>query len=268
MTVSLTNCYAHDNTDYQTLIQPYAQAWKNSCIDYLSTQETLTIADMLLLSYQVVQASVSISQARLTLQQESLNIVTLSINDTFDARMQAQNNDLTAIKQAIETIEHAQDQMKAACNSLKGFGPIIINIDPSVVQIFISHLKDVILQWAQKQERLIDNLEQLQQEVIDTTDLFVNLRTIFTTISSMQLVDHHQLLQGTNSLTDIYKQTEKIISDLTEIRQESLARFNTLLSIYFKTHYQILYSQFQDCITSCPSDEQRLLHPDQVFITQ
>jgi hypothetical protein len=109
---------AQDMVDYHTIIQPRMVIWQDECIAQLSTQEIITIADMLLLSYQVVQASVAMTQARLIIQAELLNIVTLSINDTFDARMQAQNNDLTTIKNAVATIEESQEKIKFACNAL------------------------------------------------------------------------------------------------------------------------------------------------------
>lgn len=231
--------------DYNMIIQPSVMAWHEACIDKLSTQEIIIIADMLLLSYQVVQASVIMSQARLTIQSELLNIVTLSINDTFAARMQAQNNDLTNIKVAITEIEQAQEKIKHACNAIKGFGPIIIKIDPTVIQIFIANFKDVILNWAKYQQATIDQFQEIQEEFNCTSDLFTQVKNMFQTIINTHPTDHSQLLHGTNSLTNMYNTIESMLAHLTLIRKTSLVEFNTILTLYFKSHYQVLYDHLQ-----------------------
>jgi hypothetical protein len=236
---------AEESVDYTDVIQPCVAAWHNECIDKLSPQEIMIIADMLLLSYQVVQASIIMSQARLMIQSELLQIVTLSINDTFDVRIQAQNNDLTAIKQAVSDIEQAQETMKSACNSLKGFAPLIIKIDPTVIQKFIASFKEVILHWVKSQHETIGELEQFQQELGKTTDLLDQVNAIFQTIIATNPIDHSQLLEGTNSLTNMYNAIENTLGNLTKIRQKSLTNFSTIVSLYFKGHYQILYNHLQ-----------------------
>ncbi len=263
-------CIAQEIQDYDAIIQPYSVIWQDECIMQLSTQEIATIADMLLLSYQVVQASVVMTQARLVIQKELLDIVTLSINDTFDASMQAQNNDLTTIKNAIITIEESQEKIKFACNALKHFGPLVINIDPIAVQSFISNLKDVILQWAKTQQEQVAELEILKEEFITTTNLFGDFKIIFDTIVEADPAKHNQLLQGSNSLTNMYKKTENFIGYFTVIRQKSLADFNRLLTLYFKNHYQILYNRLQKFDATefklITMPDQKAPHPEQLFI--
>ena len=239
-------CIAQQAIDYHNIIQPSVTTWHNECIDKLSTQEVMIIADMLLLSYQVVQASVIMSQARLVIQTELLNIVTLSINDTFDARMQAENNDLSKIKQAVTEIEYAQEKMKFACNKLKGFAPILIKIDPTVIQIFIANFKEVILNWAKNQHETMDEFEHVQEEFSSTANLFAQVKTIFQTIITKNPIEHSQLLHGTNSLTNMYNTIENMLAHLTDIRQKSLTHFNAILTLYFKSHYQILYNHLQN----------------------
>jgi len=260
---------SQDIVTYQTIIEPYVTSWKNECIGQLTTQEILTLSDVILLSYQVIQASVTMSQARLVIQAELFNISTLSINDTFDARIHAQNNDFKKIKCAITEIEDAQEKIKSACNTLKQFGPSLINMNPSTIQLFISNLKDVILHWAKTQQGIIDNFEQIKQEFISTPHLFTNINTIFETIVSSDQVEHSQLLHGANSLTFMYKKIENMLANLTLIRQESTANFGTLLTLFFKYHYQILY----DCLQNNEKDfyiiatqDHTLPYPDQIFI--
>lgn len=263
-------CIAQDMVDNHMIIQPYITVWQDEYIPKLSTQEIIIIADVLLLTYEIVQASVIMAQARLTMQTEILNIVTLSIHDTFDARMQAQNNDLTNIKNAIATIEESQIKIKSACNALKNFGPLLINIDPTVIQIFISNLKDVILSWAKTQQDLVTELEALKEEFITTTNLFSNFKTIFDTIIITNPVEHNQLLHGANSLADMYKKTENFLGYLTVIRQESLANFNRLLTLYFKSHYKILYDLLQNIdyteSTMMSHQNKFLPDPEQIFV--
>ena len=245
LTLSLTSV-AQDTVDYHAMIQPVIISWKNECIAQLSIQEIITITDVLLLSYQVVQASITIHQARLTIQSELLNIVTLSINDSFDVSMQAQNNDLTIIKNAVIAIEQAQEKMKFACNALINFGPLVINIDPTSIQFFISNLKTFILNWAKNQQKTMTKLGKIKREIVTTMDLFTDVKNIFNTIVTIDPIEHGQLLQGANSLTDMYKKTENMIASITEIRQESLVSFNTLLTLYFKCHYQALHDCLQN----------------------
>ncbi|MDP3787751.1 MAG: hypothetical protein Q8Q60_00360 [Candidatus Chromulinivorax sp.] len=260
---------AHDAVDYHGIIQPYSVSWQDDCIAQLSTQEVATIADMLLLSYQIVQASVIMTQARLIMQKELLDIVTLSINDTFDVSMQAQKNDLSTIKSAITTIEESQEKIKFACNALKYFGPLVINIDPIAIQSFIANLKNVILTWAKTQQDMVAELEILKEEFITTTNLFGDFKIIFDTIVEADPAEHNQLLQGANSLTNMYKKTENFIGYLTVIRQKSLADFDKLLTVYFKDHYQILYNRLQNVDTTAykliAMPDQKAPHPDQLF---
>lgn len=268
LTLSLTSV-AQDTVDYHAMIQPVIIGWKNECIAQLSTQEIITITDVLLLSYQVVQASITIHQARLTIQEELLNIVTLSINDSFDVSMQAQNNDLTAIKNAVIAIEQAQEKMKFACNALINFGPLVINIDPASIQFFISNLKTFILNWAKNQQNTMTKLGKIKREIVTTMDLFTDVKNIFNTIVTNDPIEHGQLLQGANSLTDMYKKTENMIASITEIRQESLASFNTLLTLYFKCHYQVLYDCLQNSnnvdLFLMATPDHTLPHPEDIF---
>lgn len=261
-----------DTITYETIIQPYVTSWENECISQLTTQEILTISDVILLSYQVIEASVKMSQARLVIQAELFNISTLSINDTFDARIHAQNNDLTKIKHAITEIEEAQEKIKSSCDTLKQFGPSLINMNPSTIQLFISNLKDVILHWAKTQQNVIANFEQMKQEFILTPCLFANINTIFETIVSADQIEHSQLLHGANSLTCMYKKIENMLADLTMIRTESIANFNILLTLFFKDHYQVLYNYLQNNHEKdfyvLATQDHTLPHPEQIFILE
>ncbi len=269
LTISLT-CVAQNIVDCNAIIQPCITVWQDECIMQLSTQEIVTIADMLLLTYQVVQASVIMAQARLVIQAELLNIVTLSINDSFDVRIQVQKNDLTNIKNAVTTIEQAQEKIKTACKSLKNFAPLLVNINPTAIQLFISNLKNVILIWAKTQQETVAELKNIKQELITTIDIFSDTTNIFDTIIATEPIEHSQLLQGTNSLTKMYKNTENILASLTAIRQESIESFNDLITLYFKSHYQILY----DCLEYSDYSQyklitiqdQKLPEPELIFV--
>ena len=269
LTISLT-CVAENMVDCNAIIQPCISVWQDECITQLSTQEIVTIADMLLLSYQVVQASVVMAQARLVIQAELLNIVTLSINDSFDVRIQVQKNDLTNIKNAVTTIEQAQEKIKLACKSLKNFAPLLVNINPTAIQLFISNLKNVILIWGKSQQETVTELKNIQQELVATSDIFSDTIHIFDTIIATEPIEHSQLLQGTNSLTKMYKNTENIFASLTQIRQESIEHFSNLLMLYFKYHYQVLYNQLEHTdYRACKLitiQDQKLPEPELIFV--
>lgn len=234
-----------DIVDYGNAIQESALTWHHRCLEQLSPQEIIIMADMLLLSYQVVQASMIMSQARLTIQEDLLKIVTLSINDSFDARIQAQSNDLTSIKNAVYKIEQAQEQIKSACDKLQSFGPIIIAIDPTVIQIFILNLKKIILNWSKNQADTLLQLDDIQKSFYNTAEILDEIKIIFQTIVDTDSMDHSQLLHGTNNLTNMYNSIEDVLKKLTCIRQNSLISFNQLFDVYFKMYYQALYNQVQ-----------------------
>ena len=256
--------------NYQALVQPSVTAWKNECLTKLSVQQAMTIAEMLLLSYQVVQASVAMSQAKLAMQTELLKIVTLSINDTLSARLQAENNDLTAIKQAITTIEQAQEQIKFACNSLKNFGPLIIHIDPCIIQLFIANIKTTILHWAKTQQQTVVDLKEIEKQLITIPELFDDVEAIFTKIYTADKAESMQLIEGTNTLQGLYGTIELMYAHVTLVRTTSIANFNTLLTLYFKEHYKLLYTMIQD--VDLPTDtiitinHQILSNPEEIFI--
>jgi len=256
--------------EYHAMIQPCIATWQDKCIEQLSTQEIATIADMLLLSYQVVQASVTMAQARLVMQEELLKIVTLSINDSFDVQMKVQKNDLSTMKNAITTIEQAQEKMKYACDALKNFGPLLVNIDPTSIQLFISNLKDIMLTWVKTQQKTIVDFKNIKQELVETIDIFTDATNIFDTIIATEVIDHSQLVQGAHSLTEMYKNTENILANLTLIRQESIENFSNLLMLYFKYHYQILYDQLERRdYTQCKlitMQNHKLPEPEQIFV--
>ncbi len=237
--------FTQNIVDYGNIIQESALTWQHTCLEQLSPQEIIIMADMLLLSYQVVQASVIMSQARLTIQEDLLKIVTLSINDSFDARIQAQSNDLSSIKNEVCKIEQAQEQIKSACDKLQSFGPIIIAIDPAVIQIFILNLKKIILKWSQNQADTLLQLDDIQKSFYNTAEILNEIKIIFQTIIDTDSMDHSQLLHGTNNLTNMYNSIEDVLKKLTCIRQNSLISFNTLFDAYFKMYYQALYNQAQ-----------------------
>jgi len=255
--------------DYHTIIEPGVTMWEQECISKLTTQEIVTLTDMLLLSYQVVQASFTMSQARLIIQSELFNIVSLSINDTFDARIQAQNNDLTTLKKAILSIEQAQEQIKFACDTLKNFGPIVININPMVIQLFIANLKTAILHWAKIQHNTVDGFDRIQNEFIVTANIFNVIKNDFEIISSTDKTDHHQLLHGANNVTDMYKKIENLIAQITTIRQQSIVSFNTLLTFYFKAYYEVFYNHLKNVdmqeFKFFATSQNTLPYPDQLF---
>ncbi len=262
-------CHTQDEVDYHAIIQPCITTWQDECIAKLATEDIVTIADMLLLSYEVVQASVIMAQARLVIQSELLNIVTLSINDTFDARMQAQNNDLTEIKNAVSAIEQAQEKIKFACKSLKSFGPLLVKIDPTSIQLFISNLKNVILTWAKTQKNIVTSLENIKQELINNIDIFSDAHEVFNAVISADQIEHSQLLEGVNGLSAMYNNTENIIGNLTIIRQEGITSFSNLLTLYFKYHYQILYNHIQNNdyaqYNLITIEDHQLPSPEQIF---
>ena len=263
------SCPAQDIIDYHAIIQPCVTVWQDESISKLSTQEITILTDVILLSYEVVQASIIMAQARLTIQTELFKIVTLSINDTFDVRIQAQNNDLTNIKNAVSRIEEAQEKIKFACNTLKEFGPLIININPTVIQHFISNLKSVILNWGKAQHQTISDLELIEKELVLDPDTFLNIKNV---VDVNDLTEHNQLLQGANNLTNLYKKVESIVANITTIRRESSSNFSQLLTIFFKSHYQVLYEKLQSIndedINLVATSDNKLPCPEQIFVLE
>ncbi|MGZ6254513.1 MAG: hypothetical protein ACXWL5_00805 [Candidatus Chromulinivorax sp.] len=244
-------------TNYEAIITPYAEKWKIAYVQTVPTEQLIILADTLLLTFQIVQASTQMAQARLVMQNELLNIISLSLTDSFDVHLQAQNNDMTMLKNAITTIEQAQEKIKFACDTLKNFGPLLINIDPTIIQQFIYHLKSAIILWARTQEKTILNLQDIHEEISKATNLFADIKIVFEKINISESTDHTLLFHGANHLSDMYKQIEHIIGQLTIIRQESIENFNNFLTLFFKIHYQILYNQI---ITS--DENNTIQYPD------
>jgi hypothetical protein len=243
--------------------------WEKECITSISPADLIIIIDTMLLSYQIVQASLIMSKARLKIQSELLNIVTLSINDTFDVGIQIQNNDFTEMKRAILELEQAQEQIKLACIDLKKFIPTLINIDPCTIQILITNFKSVILHWIKTQNETVLNFDQVKQEFITAAHLFSHVNNAYQTIAAAESIEHSQLLHGANSLTDMYKKIENTIALLTETRQEGMGQLEALLTLFFKLHYQVLYDHLQyhqdQSNKMIATPQYKLLSPYQIF---
>ncbi|MGZ6251365.1 MAG: hypothetical protein ACXWL2_05010 [Candidatus Chromulinivorax sp.] len=259
-------------TNYEAIITPYAEKWKIAYVQTVPTEQLIILADTLLLTFQIVQASTQMAQARLVMQNELLNIISLSLTDSFDVHLQAQNNDMTMLKNAITTIEQAQEKIKFACDTLKNFGPLLINIDPTIIQQFIYHLKSAIILWARTQEKTILNLQDIHEEISKATNLFADIKIVFEKINISESTDHTLLFHGANHLSDMYKQIEHIIGQLTIIRQESIENFNIFLTLFFKIHYQILYNQItvsdkNNTIQYSAIADYTLPNPDTIFTT-
>lgn len=226
---------------YQEFAQPYALQWHKNCIEQLSAQEILTITKVLLLSYQIVEASVTMYQSRLTIQQELLKINTLSLNDTIDGCLQATRNNLTPIKQAVDSIEHAQYQIQTSYEAFKNFGPDLIEIDPCVIQIFIAQLKDLILEWIKSEQPIIDQLYCATEQLQDAQSKIPELQSLLDMVQNLTPSEHGYLLLGTNAITELYSTIEMSIANITTFRQEKMMHFGQLLTAYFQSHYTILH---------------------------
>lgn len=260
-------CQASQLFDHKILIENHVKNWKNECIAHLSPCNVITITDAMLLSYQIVEASLSMSKARLTIQHELLHIATLSINDTFDIGIQVQNNDFSRMKQAITTLEQAQEKIKRTCVDLKKIIPLMVNIDPLTIQMLIINFKTVILNWVKTQNTTMIHFEQVKQEFITAAHLFAHLNSIYHDITQTESIEHSQLLCGANSLSDTYKKIENTMSLLTAIRQESMAELEALLTLFFKMHYEVLYENILQYQNQNFQLHNQLQHPNTIFAT-
>ena len=240
------SCLESQIDAYQSFIQPYADDWNEQSVQNLSTKDVATMSEILILSYDIAHSSVKMSQAKLLMQLELFNIITLSINDNFDTTMQAQNNNTSNMKAAIAELEKAQDQVKKSFSLLKNFGSLFVNINPQVTQKLILNLKAIILKWAKTQKDTINHIEHIKDDFITTANLFSNVETIFETIIKSDPINPSILLEGTNSVTDAYKKTEQTLKELTITRQSITADFNILFTLFFKHHYQHLYNRLQE----------------------
>jgi len=264
----VTVCSALESHNHESLIQPYANEWNNRCITQLSTQDIITISHTILLSYEIVQASLIMSQARLIIQEELLKVITLSINDTFDVSVHAQNNDFTKMKRAISDLEQGQEQIKSTCVNLKTFLPLLISIDPSTIQLLISNFKSIILHWVKTQEHILNHLESIKNELSSTSDLFIHVNNMFQSIITTDPIEHSQLLQGANSITHMYNKIENTIAHLTTTRQQGVTELDTLLTLFFKYHYEILYNQLEQQYENAQIvSYESLPSPDHIFMT-
>lgn len=238
-------CIGQQVTEYHAMMQPYVQLWQEESMGNLSIQELITITDVLLLSYQVAQASCMMALEKLRIQTELFTIVTLAIHDSFDASLQAQNNDFTHIKQSIHTIEQAQEQIKFACNTLKSFGPLLIHCNPAPIQLFIANFKQLIVEWAKSQQITLDELGSLQENFVTTAHYYERLKNIFEEVHTSPIPEQGQLVDGANTLHEFYDNIEQMIAKLTATRHQSTLNFHALLTLYFKRHYQLLYDYIQ-----------------------
>ena len=127
----------------------------------------------------------------------------------------------------------------------------------------------MILQWVKTQDATVANFEQVKQEFITNAELFAHVNNIFQIIIATETVEHCQLLHGANSLTGMYKKIENTLALLTETRQEGVAQLDTLLTLFFKLHYQVLYDHLQENynydLKLVATSNNKLQKPDQIF---
>lgn len=245
----LITCYTINSTEnidelqYQEIIAPYVHDWNEQCIEQLSTEEIITITDIMLISYQIIDASIIMSSAKLCMQSEIFNIVTLSINDSIETTVQAQNNNTQKLKDSIIELEDAQEVIKRACNLLKTLAPSLIKIAPEVTKKFIKNIKKSILMWASKQTETINDFEDIKQEFVKAANLFANIKSIFDEIIDETSEQKNYLLEGANSVTSMYKNIEKTFQKLTDTRREGLKKLEILFKVFFKMHYTILFNR-------------------------
>lgn len=255
--------------EYQEIITPYVNDWNEKCIAQLSSEDLVTITDILILSYQIIESSIIMSSAKLTMQSEIFNIVTLSINDSIETTVQAQNNDTKPIKEAINNLEIAQEKIKTACKLIQSFTPLLIKITPQVTKTFIKNIKKTILIWASKQTETINDFEDIKQEFITTAHLFANIRNIFDEIIDETSDEKNYLLEGANSVTTMYKNIEKTFKKLTITRLHGLQKLDRLFKIFFKMHYTKLFNALKIKNTAPmylqSLESKELPHPEALF---
>ncbi len=237
--------YEIESVNYAPTMESYIHAWESNCINHLTHEEIITITEIIILSYEIFQASIIMAQTKLNIQLELFTIATLSINDSFDMILQVQNNDLTKIKSYLETIEKSQEKIKKTCDIFKNFGPLLVNIHPITIQTFIENLKNIIFDWIPSQDQMIKNFKSLQESLLEKTILLNSIEDIFTTITHTYPKDLKLILEGTNILSENYKNIEQEFADFTKIRKLGIDHINTLLTLFFKYHYEILYNHIQ-----------------------
>jgi hypothetical protein len=265
------SCYAShiDTINYASMMESYITTWEKNCINHLMPDEIITITEIIILSYQIFQASITMAQTKLDMQLELFSIVTLSINDSFEMILHAQKNDLTKIKDCVTTIENAQEKIKKACDLFKNFGPLLISINPTTIKIFIENLKNIILDWITYQIDFVHDFKIFQESLLQKTMMIDTIETIFTTITHTYPKDLTLVLQGTNILTENYKNIEEEFAHFTHIRKNGIIHLNKLLTLFFKYHYEILYEHIQkiapEKIIFQSTFDNKLPNPEKLF---
>jgi hypothetical protein len=243
-------------------------SWQTELEMHSSLQNTITITELLLSSYQIIQASIQMAQAKTKIQTEILNITTLSLNDTFDTIFQAQNNDTQPLKIAIQQLEQGQEQIKHACKILQNFGPQLITIHPSIIKQFINNFKKVILIWAAQQNDFITEFELVKNEFLATAHQFDDVKKIFEVIVASHNFDNNYLTQGSQTISTTYRKIEKTLLQLTNTRSLGIQKLQILFTTFYKMHYQILYDKLhsQNNLTLSSTQQYQFPDPNDLFI--
>ncbi len=105
---------------YEGVITKNAMQWNCTYItSTLQQSEIETIIDLLLLSYQVAQASCNMILAKLTIQQELLKIHTPSLLDSWQQNLQIEHNDTTKLEDALKVIKQSQANIQKTYKKFK-----------------------------------------------------------------------------------------------------------------------------------------------------
>lgn len=232
--------------DYQKNIIKKSEVWTEQYISTASLEETETIIDLLLLSYQIVKASCNMIVAKFTIQQEAFKIYTPSFIDSWHDNLQINQNDTTKLESALFTIKDAQKNIKNIYENFRKLLPKIVKINPQPTQTLILDLKNLLVDWGKHQESIPNELLSVQQEFKQAIATISDIKNFFTAVSQSPNLNHTYLKEAAGFFSKTYTDIDGVIKHLTNLRIQNIFKLEDFFKNFFESYYSSIYNTLTD----------------------
>ena len=230
------------NLSYQQTIQHYAQDWTQKYMNQSCDQETQTMLDLLLLSYQIVKESCNMVIAKFTMQQELFKIYTPSFIDSWQENLQINQNDTTKLEEALLMIKKSQKNLKEIYEEFRKLIPYLLKINPKATQSLIIDLKNSLLMWGKYQQLLTDELINVQHEFAHAIAHISDIKNFFELLLQSHEVKHTYLKDAADFYAKTYKEIDLVSDHLLSTRITGILKIQDFFEYFFKSYYTILYN--------------------------
>lgn len=236
--------YTQNTDNYQKCINEHAYRWITQHINQpLKQEESETLVDLILLSYQVIESSCNMILAKQTIQEELLKIKTPSPLESWQQNFQIELNDTTKLEQSLETIKKSQLSLHDMCTKFKQLASHLIHINPEPTQQLITDLKTNLIFWGAHQPDIREQFVQLQDNLKDAVLQVDNIDPLIQSVQNSKEVELHCLKDAVIFFSLTYKKTEAALATMTTMRTESIKKLQIFFKDFFKAYYTLIYEQ-------------------------